>query len=169
MKGNSSAYNPRCLTRDIAPEFAISKLNQCFVDWTLEAGDFYEFDRRVQGGVTATKQGYHGGGHLGIGGEIGELSDIYSSPGDPIFFMHHTNIDRLWDNWQHLDWPARRCDISGPDTQYAYPFNFFGDRAYQNITLDYKMNFSNLIPGRQYVTVREVMDTQGGQFCYIYK
>ncbi|KAH7137019.1 hypothetical protein B0J13DRAFT_587135 [Dactylonectria estremocensis] len=167
--GNSSAYNPRCLSRDIAPEFAISKLSQCIVDWTLEAEDFYEFDRRVQGGVTTANQGYHGGGHLGIGGDIGEMGDMYSSPGDPIFFMHHTNVDRLWDTWQRLDWPTRRSDISGPDTQYAYPFNFFGDRDYQNITLDYVMDFSNLIPSRQYVTVKEVMDTQGGRFCYTYK
>ncbi|KAH7142057.1 hypothetical protein EDB81DRAFT_843507 [Dactylonectria macrodidyma] len=167
--GNSSAYNPRCLTRDISPEFAISKLNQCIVDWTLEAEDFYEFDRRVQGGVTTTSQGYHGGGHLGIGGDIGEMGDMYSSPGDPIFFLHHTNVDRLWDTWQHMDWPARRSDIGGPDTQYAYPFNFFGDRDYQNITLDYVMDFSSLILGRQYVTVKEVMDTQGGRFCYTYK
>ncbi|KAH7009582.1 hypothetical protein EDB80DRAFT_762941 [Ilyonectria destructans] len=167
--GNSSAYNPRCLTRDIAPEFAISKLSQCIVDWTLEAEDFYEFDIRVQGGVTATTQGYHGGGHLGIGGNIGEMGDMYSSPGDPIFFMHHTNVDRLWDTWQRMDWPARRNDIGGPDTQYAYPFNFFGDRDYHNITLDYAMDFSNLIPGKQYVTVKEVMDTQGGRFCYTYK
>lgn len=167
--GNSSAYNPRCLTRDISPEFAISKLSQCIVDWTLEAEDFYEFDIRVQGGVTASTQGYHGGGHLGVGGDIGEMGDMYSSPGDPIFFMHHTNVDRLWDTWQRMDWPARRNDIGGPDTQYAYPFNFFGDRDYHNITLDYAMDFGNLIPGKQYVRVKEVMDTQGGRFCYTYQ
>ncbi|KAM5350402.1 hypothetical protein ACJ41O_006907 [Fusarium nematophilum] len=152
-----------------APEYAISKLNQCIVDWTLEAEDFYEFDIRVQGGVTTDSQGYHGGGHLGIGGDTGELSDMYSSPGDPIFFLHHANIDRLWDKWQRLDWPTRRSDISGPDTQYAYPYNYFGDRDYHNVTLDYEMNFGNLIPGRQYVTVKDVMDIQGGRFCYKYR
>ncbi|RKK25299.1 hypothetical protein BFJ66_g9427 [Fusarium oxysporum f. sp. cepae] len=166
---NSTDYNPRCLSRDIAPEYGISKLNQTVVDWTLEAKDFFEFDQRVQGGASAESQGYHGGGHLAIGGSLGEMGDMYSSPGDPIFWLHHTNVDRLWDKWQRLDWPARKSDISGPDTQYAYPYNFFGDKEYKNITLAYVMDFGNLLPGRRYVTVEEAMDTQGERLCYTYE
>ncbi|QKD48684.2 uncharacterized protein FOBCDRAFT_127941 [Fusarium oxysporum Fo47] len=166
---NSTDYNPRCLSRDIAPEYGISKLNQTIVDWTLEAKDFFEFDQRVQGGASAESQGYHGGGHLAIGGSLGEMGDMYSSPGDPIFWLHHTNVDRLWDRWQRLDWPARKSDISGPDTQYAYPYNFFGDKEYKNITLAYVMGFGNLLPGRRYVTVEEAMDTQGERLCYTYE
>jgi hypothetical protein len=26
-----------------------------------------------------------------------------SSPNDPIFFLHHANIDRLWSFWQHIN------------------------------------------------------------------
>ncbi|KAH7254325.1 uncharacterized protein BKA55DRAFT_593890 [Fusarium redolens] len=166
---NSTAYNPRCLARDIAPEYGVSKLNQTVVDWTFEAKDFFEFDQRVQGGVSAESQGYHGGGHLAIGGSLGEMGDMYSSPGDPIFWLHHTNVDRLWDKWQRLDWPARKSDISGPDTQYAYPYDFFGDKEYKNITLAYVMDFGNLLPGRRYVTVEEAMDTQGERLCYTYQ
>ncbi|KAF4335285.1 hypothetical protein FBEOM_10860 [Fusarium beomiforme] len=167
--GTSTAYNPRCLTRDIAPEYGISKLNSTMVNWTLEAKDFFEFDQRVQGGVSADSQGYHGGGHLAVGGSLGEMGDMYSSPGDPIFWLHHTNVDRLWDKWQRQDWPARKSDISGPDTQYAYPYNFFGDKDYKNITLAYVMDFGNLLPGRRYVTVEEAMDTQGERLCYTYE
>ncbi|KAH7211485.1 hypothetical protein DER44DRAFT_807467 [Fusarium oxysporum] len=166
---NSTDYNPRCLTRDIAPEYGISKLNQAVVDWTLEVKDFFEFDQRVQGGVSAESQGYHGGGHLAIGGSLGEMGDMYSSPGDPIFWLHHTNVDRLWDKWQRLDWPARKSDIGGPDTQYAYPYDFFGDKEYKNITLAYVMDFGNLLPGRRYVTVEEAMNTQGDRLCYTYE
>ncbi|KAF4950550.1 hypothetical protein FGADI_8109 [Fusarium gaditjirri] len=164
---NSTAYNPRCLIRDIAPAYGISKLNQAIVDWTLEAKDFYEFDIRVQGGISADSQGYHGGGHLAIGGSLGEMGDKYSSPGDPILWLHHTNIDRLWDKWQRLEWSARKSDIGGPDTQYAYPYEFFGEKEYKNITLAYAMDFKNLLPGRRYVTVEEAMDTQG--LCYTYE
>ncbi|PNP78497.1 hypothetical protein FNYG_08127 [Fusarium nygamai] len=165
---NSTAYKPRCLARDIAAEYGISKLNQTVVDWTLEAKNFFEFDQRVQGGVSAESQGYHGGGHLAIGGSLGEMGDMYSSPGDPIFWLHHTNVDRLWDKWQRLDWPARKSDIGGPDTQYAYPYNFFGDKEYKNITLAYVMDFRNLLPDRRYITVEEAMDTQGERLCYTY-
>ncbi|KAG9497468.1 hypothetical protein J7337_010329 [Fusarium musae] len=165
---NSTAYNPRCLARDVAAEYGISKLNQTVVDWTLGAKDFFEFDQRVQGGVSAESQGYHGGGHLAIGGSLGEMGDMYSSPGDPIFWLHHTNVDRLWDKWQRLDWPARKSDISGPDTQYAYPYDFFGDKKYKNITLAYVMDFGNLLPDRRYITVEEAMDTQGERLGYTY-
>ncbi|KAH7149696.1 hypothetical protein B0J13DRAFT_312956 [Dactylonectria estremocensis] len=166
----NTAYNPRCMRRDIAPSFAVSKLNQAKVDWTLEAKDYYEFDIRVEGGITVPTHGYHGGGHLGIGGDLGEVGDVYTSPGDPLFYMHHANMDRLWNKWQHLDWDTRKSDISGPDTQFAYPFDFFGaDPAYKNITLDYVMNFNELIPDRQYIKVREVMDIQGGLLCYKYQ
>ncbi|KAF5604330.1 monophenol monooxygenase [Fusarium pseudocircinatum] len=154
---NSTAYKPRCLARDISAKYGISKLNQTVVDWTLEAKDFFEFDQRVQGG-----------GHLAIGGSLGEMGDMYSSPGDPIFWLHHTNVDRLWDKWQRLDWPARKSDISGPDTQYAYPYNFFGDKEYKNITLAYVMDFGNLLPDRRYITVEEAMDTQAERLCYTY-
>ncbi|KAH7148927.1 hypothetical protein EDB81DRAFT_842273 [Dactylonectria macrodidyma] len=166
----TTAYNPRCMRRDIAPSFAVSKLNQAKVDWTLEAKDYYEFDIRVEGGITVPTHGYHGGGHLGIGGDLGEVGDVYTSPGDPLFYMHHANMDRLWNKWQHLDWDTRKSDISGPDTQFAYPFDFFGaDPAYKNITLDYVMNFNELIPDRQYIKVKEVMDIQGGLLCYKYQ
>ncbi|CAM1501037.1 Fc.00g101990.m01.CDS01 [Cosmosporella sp. VM-42] len=166
--GPSTAYNPHCLRRDLAPSFAITKLNQGVADWTLAAPNFYEFDIRVEGGITVPELHYHGGGHLGVGGDIGEVGNVYSSPGDPIFFMHHANMDRLWNKWQHLDWPARRSDIGGPDTQFAYPYNFFGDKPYQNITLEYQMDFQKLIPGKQYIKVRDVMDIQGGELCYTY-
>ncbi|KAF5704915.1 monophenol monooxygenase [Fusarium mundagurra] len=165
---NSTAYKPRCLARDISAEYGISKLNQTVVDWTLQAKDFFEFDQRVQGGVSAESQGYHGGGHLAIGGSLGEMGDMYSSPGDPIFWLHHTNVDRLWDNWQRQDWPVRKSDISGPDTQYAYPYNFFGEKEYKNITLAYVMDFRNLLPDRRYVTVEEAMDTRAQRLCYTY-
>ncbi|KAJ2507109.1 hypothetical protein IWW47_001265 [Coemansia sp. RSA 2052] len=38
----------------------------------------------------------HGSVHLGVGGDMAAL---YSS-NDFIFFLHHANLDRLWDQWQ---------------------------------------------------------------------
>jgi tyrosinase len=69
--GNSTTYNPRCLTRDFAPVFATSHLNKTNVQETLQAKSFAEFDVLVQGGVTPSTFTYHGGGHLGVGGELG--------------------------------------------------------------------------------------------------
>ncbi|KAJ2247275.1 hypothetical protein GGI13_005109 [Coemansia sp. RSA 455] len=38
----------------------------------------------------------HGSVHLGVGGD---MATLYSS-NDFIFFLHHANLDRLWDQWQ---------------------------------------------------------------------
>src|SRR5262249_38403088 len=36
--------------------------------------------------------------HVWVGGSMGPMS----SPNDPIFFLHHCNVDRLWAEWQLL-------------------------------------------------------------------
>ncbi|UKZ94632.1 uncharacterized protein TrAFT101_009487 [Trichoderma asperellum] len=71
--GLNFTYNPRCLTRDFSPWFMSQTLNSSVVNWALEAPNFYEFDRRVEGGVTVADATYHSGGHKGIGGDIGEV------------------------------------------------------------------------------------------------
>lgn len=38
----------------------------------------------------------HGSVHIAVGGTMSGAS----SPADPIFWMHHANIDRLWARWQ---------------------------------------------------------------------
>lgn len=55
-------------------------------------------------------EGWHGAGsihnrvHLWVGGSMTPST----SPNDPIFFLHHCNIDRLWAQWQHpVGLPAR--------------------------------------------------------------
>merc|ERR1712065_93914 len=41
----------------------------------------------------------HGVAHVMIGGDMGRME----SPNDPIFYMHHANVDRLWHVWQKLE------------------------------------------------------------------
>ncbi|MET7913555.1 tyrosinase family protein [Streptomyces avermitilis] len=35
--------------------------------------------------------------HIWVGGDMGPGT----SPNDPVFFLHHCNVDRLWARWQH--------------------------------------------------------------------
>ncbi len=39
----------------------------------------------------------HGGVHIWVGGHM--LTN--TSPNDPLFFLHHSNIDRIWVEWQN--------------------------------------------------------------------
>lgn len=95
-----------------------------------------------------------------------QMSNTYSSPGDPLFYLHHGGLDRLWWTWQQADWPARNFTVGGPDTQWAYPYNYFGDIPYENITLATPLHFGALADD---ITVGDVMDTEGGLLCYRYK
>ncbi len=57
----------------------------------------------VEGRVRGTNYGLvfskpHGGGHMSFRGLI---SDISTAPQDPVFFMLHSNVDRLWAVWQN--------------------------------------------------------------------
>ncbi|HEY0791684.1 MAG TPA: tyrosinase family protein [Chthoniobacterales bacterium] len=52
-----------------------------------------QWDRQAFGGVEATP---HNNVHVWISGDMG----IFMSPLDPIFWLHHANIDRLWKVWE---------------------------------------------------------------------
>jgi hypothetical protein len=64
------------------------------VDNVTAATTFARFQRRLE-------LGPHVDVHVAIGGEDGGgAMNSASSPADPIFWLHHANIDRLWATWQ---------------------------------------------------------------------
>jgi tyrosinase len=42
-------------------------------------------------------EGVHNSGHVWVGGS---MSGVPTAPADPVFWMHHAEIDRLWAEWQ---------------------------------------------------------------------
>jgi tyrosinase len=92
------------------------------------------------------------------------MADIKSSPGDPVFFMHHTYIDRVWWLWQKLDPINRLYDISGPSVNESANAEPIG--GWQNTTLHYVLSSDEILPN---VTVGEVMNPQSGYLCYGYE
>jgi len=51
----------------------------------------------------------HSGPHNWVGGVMADVA----SPGDPVFYLHHCWIDRLWAMWQHAH-PGAPFVSSGP-------------------------------------------------------
>jgi hypothetical protein len=49
-------------------------------------------------GLGAFESGPHNGVHTQVGGI---MADSALAPEDPIFWLHHSNVDRLWADWQH--------------------------------------------------------------------
>ncbi|TEB22141.1 tyrosinase [Coprinellus micaceus] len=96
--------------------------------------------------------GIHGIGHAGVGGE---MTNFWSAPADPLFYLHHLNLDRMWWQWQQRDPANRLYQISGPTTQGGLI----------QTTMDFIMDFPRL--GRN-VTVRDVMDLAKEPNCFTF-
>jgi len=107
---NGLAYNPRCLSRDLSlvwsnqtkPTDVVNLINSCTdlgcFDTNLEAID-----------------GVHAGGHF----TIGSLNvDAYASAGDPAFYLHHAQVDRVWATWQNLNAKHRTSQVYGTGTAF---------------------------------------------------
>ncbi|KAI0127800.1 hypothetical protein BJ170DRAFT_387864 [Xylariales sp. AK1849] len=116
----------------------------------------------------------HSSAHAGTGGT---MQDAALSPGDPVFFLHHTNLDRLWWLWQSANLTSRLTDMGGQNVPTA-AFNaqndwaapganftdYSGDPA--NITtLSHVLSMYDMIPN---VTIAEIMDIGGNVTCAEY-
>ncbi len=57
--------------------------------WNSDSSTNTSFRNRLEGVI-------HNPGHMWVGGSMMAMS----SPNDPVFWLHHCNIDRLWAEWQ---------------------------------------------------------------------
>ncbi|KAJ7472390.1 tyrosinase [Mycena galericulata] len=117
---------------------------------------FEAFRTELEGAPVTETMRLHDGGHNVIGGE---MADRYSSPGgnNPIFYLHHAFLDKLWWQWVGMNLSSRIEEVSGRTT---------ADPPYANVTLDLELNMMMLAPT---VTIREVMDIRNDLLCYIYE
>ena len=86
---------------------------------------YSEFQNVVETGtgLTSTGQSMHNGLHVWVGGNWfagtrGQMSSPAYSPFDPIFYLHHCNIDRLWAMWQ-MDGHADEYPTMGASDQHG--------------------------------------------------
>jgi tyrosinase len=150
---------PHCIIRNFNSTFADETLG-----WTnnviplLKEADFANFTNAFNFPTnTNTPIGVHGGGH---GSVYGEMGNVYSSINDPLFFLHHAQVDHLWWVWQ-MKRLQNVWAIGGP----VYP-NGTG-----RVTLDSPIYFTPSV-GPDAI-FRDVMDTKnqngGGILCYTYQ
>ncbi|KAL1651067.1 hypothetical protein SLS61_005584 [Didymella pomorum] len=152
-------YNPRCLRRDISLVASLGWTKDADVAALIRNADtFFNFSTTMQGDFGAGYLGVHTAGHFTIGGDPG--GDLFASPGDPMFFLHHAMIDRTWWTWQNLDVEQRLYAIGATITLNNSPPS-------RNATLDDVINLGYV--GVPEVTIGEASNTLGGPFCYIYK
>ncbi|KAH7389990.1 hypothetical protein BKA66DRAFT_558580 [Pyrenochaeta sp. MPI-SDFR-AT-0127] len=117
----------------------------------------------------------HSGGHAGVGGQ---MQNGVSSPGDPLFYLHHTWLDKMWADWQAKDKTKRLTEMGGTNVMPQNMEGFFPARPASiprptgaagdpgsTTTLTHVLNMYGNGPNR---TIADVMDTGGDILCYEY-
>ncbi|KAL2217410.1 hypothetical protein M432DRAFT_516476, partial [Thermoascus aurantiacus ATCC 26904] len=140
---------PHCLSRDFARGDNLTRFSLVVMPAALEEllniPDYATFNLAVENVP-----------HLSIPrGVHGDFATV-TAPGDPVFFLHHTQLDRLWWKWQQIE-PQEQL------TEYS------GEAAYvddsKDATLDDLIPLGGLAPD---VRVRDIIDTESGLLCYRY-
>jgi len=149
-------YNPRCLSRELSPQAAQNATDDDIVSLILSSRDIKTFQDVMQT-VVPGDLGLHGAGHYMIAGDAN--GDLYNSPADPAFFMHHSMIDLVWWTWQALDLKNRQNAIAGTIT-------------FMNLTPSRDTSLDDILTlgyaGSPDIPIRSAMSTLDGPFCYLY-
>ncbi|KAL2208404.1 Di-copper centre-containing protein [Sarocladium strictum] len=153
-------YNPRGLKRDLGPAMNMRYANYSTVLNLLLKPNLEQY-RLLSEGVPYTPEiGPHGGIHYTISGDPG--GDLFTSPGDPAFWVHHGMMDRMWTFWQSLDRKNRLRAVSDGD---------YGHITWANEPPSRKALLTDVIDmgyAGDSTTIGEVMDPLSGPFCYFY-
>ncbi|KAI9229520.1 MAG: hypothetical protein DHS80DRAFT_22282 [Piptocephalis tieghemiana] len=129
--------SPGCLRRRYSQGSSIGAFaNPSIINViTARSTEYDEFRRSIE-------MGPHAGPHNGIGADMAGMQ----SPADPLFFLHHSFVDKIWYDWQ----------VSREDNMYKFSGTYNGNA----VTADDELIF---YPG---IRVRDIMDIRS--LCYSY-
>jgi tyrosinase len=103
-------------------------------------GSSFGFRNRLEGFLGP---GLHNQVHRWVGGDMAPPS----SPNDPVFFLHHCNVDRIWESWMKINGRQYQPDENAPVT-------LLGHRIDDPLV-------SPFDPGGSPATPRSLLDVQG--------
>jgi len=156
--GYAVASNPHCIMRNIQIDLANESLG-----WTknivplTQKTDFWSMSNEFDVSSVGAPAGAHGAGHKGVGGE---MWNIWSAANDPLFFMHHAQIDHVFWYWQ---------------TQKSANVKLIGGPIYPNgtgtVTGDYPLEMTPFLgPVTRVSNVLDTINQNGqGDLCYTYQ
>ncbi|KAF9645987.1 Di-copper centre-containing protein [Thelephora ganbajun] len=136
-------------------------------------GDFLGFQALFEGG-----DGSHGAIHQIVGGDLVGMCPLAAgpnckrgpkwTPNDPLFYLHHAMVDKLWYDWQRRH----------PENFWSFHGGSIGAHSAPGIYAQFPnggppfLNFDTDVPGDGLLnnaTIFEVMDTRAYDFCYTYE
>jgi hypothetical protein len=115
------------------------------IELMLQYRRFYEFSKVIE-------EHPHNMAHYGIGGT---MFDPKTATNDPIFWIIHTNVDRIWYTWQKRH----------PDLANTYNGNRRPNSTAQDASAEDMLRFYGLGDD---VTVKDTFSTESLRYCYVY-
>ncbi|KAK4565674.1 hypothetical protein LTR86_003522 [Recurvomyces mirabilis] len=143
-------YNPHCLSRgfrDLEGKLGHidgHDISRKSIEEVLTLGDYESFVKLMESRV-------HDAIPFGIGGDF----ETFTAPYDPLFFLHHTQLDRLWWLWQQRQPEKGLVSYGGHKHRHSTEMS----------SLEDEINMKGLAPK---IKVAEVMDVEGELLCYTY-
>lgn len=106
--------------------------------------------------------------HDVIGGDNGNMSEISKSAFDPLFWLHHCNMDRHFYSWLYLNtnhfqnslYPQKISDVNYNHTQAP----FFKPNLYSIDFNNYDYGWKN--ESREYMLLKDMLDVEKLPFTY---
>ncbi|KAH8817729.1 hypothetical protein DL96DRAFT_1534676 [Flagelloscypha sp. PMI_526] len=141
-----------CVTRNARDAWTAGQFSPS-MDLTQKAFNECYSEDKFSGFSYCLETGPHATGHNVMSGE---MTNVYSSPGDPLFYLHHGMVDFTYSYWQSQDSPARFYDLSGSSTEDGKT----------PITMDYELDLMGLAPS---IPIRDIMNTEQAPVCYTYQ
>ncbi|KAJ2932727.1 hypothetical protein H1R20_g4366, partial [Candolleomyces eurysporus] len=151
--GPGRRFTDHCLVRGFHEELRPS-LSQHHISNIMNQTTYDNFWNSLDGLPFKPDFRLHDAGHGFMGGD---MISFYTSPNDPIFFLHHAGLDRIWWKWQNADLKNRLYQIGGR-VKYEPP--------YGKVTLEYQLPYPGL--ATPWVTLRDTMDPRLEPYCYTY-
>ncbi|KAJ7069537.1 Di-copper centre-containing protein [Mycena amicta] len=137
-------------------------------------GDYKGFQAYFEGFV-----GAHGAVHLMMGGDLGGAcpgnapagcvgGPTFSANVEPLFWMHHAMVDKMWYDWQNANAANKNAFFGGSvqAIENATHYNEFPNGAAPFFSINNTMPSDGLFPEP---TIASVLSTTGGSLCYVYE
>ncbi|USP79155.1 Di-copper centre-containing protein [Curvularia clavata] len=155
--------NPRCLRRDVSNFLPERYLRPDDLLRHIESSnDIATFQDTLQMNMSNPLAALHSAGHYSVWGDPG--GDVYVSPGEPFFWLHHTQLDRHWWMWtMYIESQLKtRTSMYEGGTNWMLPDSPRGspdDKQEMGVAAPESMN---------HLASRDLFSTTGGPLCYVY-
>ena len=93
---------PRGLRRELGQQRQLPKPTAVNDAATAAGFDTPPYNHHSTGFRHNLEVNLHNDIHVWVGGDRGDMGPS-SSPNDPVFFLHHCNVDRIWEAWMQTD------------------------------------------------------------------